>query len=176
VVSNYLKTQVKKWTTIADFSRRVNKTPQYINQCIREGKISKKSLKQHGKRYVINSETAYEDLQKNTSYINKHPVNDEAVDKINKAGTKGMSLADAQKIQAQYKAALLKLEYEEKSGALVPLAQVETDFFNIARMTRDAILNIPGRISAELASITDVHSISEKLTTELTEALEELSL
>ena len=91
------------------------------------------------------------------------------------AGTSGMSLADAQRLQAQYKAALMKLEYEEKSGTLVKQEQVDIDFFNCARRARDAILNIPGRVSAELAIVTDIHVVSQKLTTELTAALEELS-
>ncbi len=90
-------------------------------------------------------------------------------------GIGGMSMADAQKLQAKLKAALLKLDYDERVGALVSASQVEKDFFNVARLVRDAILNIPDRISAELASITDVHVISEKLTAELTVALEELS-
>ena len=91
------------------------------------------------------------------------------------AGTKGMSMADAQKLQAQYKAAILKLDYEERTGKLILAASVDKDFFDIARLTRDAILNIPDRVSAELASMTDTHVISEKLTAELTQALEGLS-
>ena len=100
----------------------------------------------------------------------------EEIVNVEEATSEGMSLADAQKLQAQYKAALLKLEYDEKSGALTSMAKVKIDFFNIARTTRDAILNIPAKISAELASITDAHIVSEKLTSELIEALEELSL
>ena len=102
-------------------------------------------------------------------------IPEDAEEKTTKAGTGQLSLADAQRIQAQYKAALMKLEYEEKSGELVKVSKVEADFFNIARMVRDSILNIPDRISAELASTTDTHVVSEKLTTELVAALEELS-
>ena len=103
----------------------------------------------------------------------KIPV--DVAEKTDAAGTSKMTLAKAQQIQGQYKAALLKLEYEEKSGKLIPLEKVETDFFNIARRTRDAILNIADRISADLANDNDQHSVSVKLTEELTQALEELS-
>jgi hypothetical protein len=92
-----------------------------------------------------------------------------------KAGTQGMSLADAQKLQAQYKAALLKLEYEQKSGRLTDVGQAEIDAFNFSRRIRDAIQNVPDRICAELASCTDVHRVREKLNAAYNEALEELS-
>jgi len=87
-----------------------------------------------------------------------------------------MTLADAQKLQAQYKAALMKLEYEEKSSKLIPVEKVESDWFNIARVTRDAVLNISDRISSEIATISDVHLVNKRMTEELNKALEALSL
>ena len=175
-----MKIETKNFVSISEFAKSINKTHRYINKLIENGKITKQSLEQKGKRFLIDPVSAVIDINNNTSYINKKqtitPDNmQELEQKIRQAGTQGMSLANAQRIQAQYKAALLKLEYEEKIGKFVLLAQVETDFFNIARLTRDAILNIPGRVSAKLASTNDVHTISESLTAELTEALEELS-
>ena len=95
--------------------------------------------------------------------------------KTKEAGTAGLTMADAQRLQAQYKAALLKLDYEERSGKLVKVETVDRDFFNAARMVRDAILNIPSRISADLANDHNAHSVSEKLTAELIQALEDLA-
>lgn len=95
--------------------------------------------------------------------------------KVKTAGVGQLSLVEAQRIQAQFKAALLKLEYEEKLKTLVKREQVDVDFFNIARRVRDAILNIPDRIGAELASSTDIFVVKEKLTKSLIQALEELS-
>lgn len=105
----------------------------------------------------------------------KRPTPPEMEQTAKKAGTQDMTLADAQKLQAQYKAALLKLDYEQKSEQLVEVAKVKLEAFEMARTVRDSILNIPDRISAELASCTDVHEINQKLTVTLTEALEELS-
>lgn len=176
-----LKKQEKKWVSIPTFAKMVGKTPEHIRNTIKDGKITPESCKKTGKRISVNPALATIDLENNTSHINKKPIPGiktikEFEQKTKATGTKGMSLADAQKLQAQYKAALLKLEYDEKSGALTPMAKVKTDFFNIARTTRDAILNVPARISAELASMSDVHLVSEKLTAELIAALEELSL
>jgi len=176
------------WITPIAYAERVGKSARQINRSIVRGAITRKSLKKRGKRFLINPEKADQDLKENLSYINqkplktdkekehkKTPTNTEIKTKTKAAGTSGMSLADAQRLQAQYKAALMKLEYEEKSGTLVKQEQVDIDFFNCARRARDAILNIPGRVSAELAIVTDIHVVSQKLTTELTAALEELS-
>lgn len=179
------------WLTAPQYAERIGRTRQYITKLVRTGKISKKSLKKGSKKILINPDLADSDLVDNLSHVNKKkskaetqngnkrkqktvpPAEIEA--KTKTAGTKGMSLADAQKLQAQYKAALLKLEYEEKSGKLVQVEDVEKDAFDMARIVRDAILNIPDRISAELASEKDPHIVSQKLTEELTSALEDLS-
>ena len=68
-----------------------------------------------------------------------------------------------------------KLEYEEKSGDLLKKDAVKKSAFETGRKVRDAILNIPDRVGAELASITDVFIVKEKLSKELIQALEELS-
>jgi phage terminase Nu1 subunit (DNA packaging protein) len=68
-----------------------------------------------------------------------------------------------------------KLKADSAEGSFVPVAQVEKDFFDIGRRVRDSILNVPDRISADLASDTSAHSINDKLIRELTQALEELS-
>jgi len=176
------------WITPIEYADRVGKSARQINRSIVRGSITRKSLKKRGKRFLIDPEKADQDLKENLSYINqkplktdnkkehkKTPTNTEIKSKTKVAGTSGMSHADAQRVQARLKAALMKLEYDEKSGLLVKKEQVDIDFFNCARRARDAILNIPGKVSAELAAITDIHVVSQKLTTELTAALEELS-
>jgi len=104
------------------------------------------------------------------------PTSEDQQKIIKKAGLdKKQSLADSQAQKALYDAAIRKLDFEERDGELLKKSDVEKDAYNMARIIRDAILNIPDRISAELASMTDVHVISEKLNAELNQALEELS-
>jgi hypothetical protein len=171
-------------------SRSISRQTAY--KYIRQGKISVSVSTLNGKK-KINPDVADQELEDNLDRVyNPRPkktgarieaekpkpppaIPPDAPEKTAQAGTSEMTLARAQQIQAQYKAALLKLEFEEKNGKLIPLEQVETDFFNIGRRFRDAVLNIPDRVSAGLASDTDQHSIAMKLTEELTQALEELS-
>jgi len=89
--------------------------------------------------------------------------------------TDNLTLSEAQTWQARYRAGLLELAYKKEQGELAVLKDVERDVFNMARRVRDAILNIPDRISPELASTTDTHQVNVKLTRELIQALEELA-
>jgi len=92
-----------------------------------------------------------------------------------KAGTAGLSFHDARTLAQRYKAALLRLELDEKTGRLVDSEQVKVSAFNKARQVRDALLNIPDRISPILAAETDEAKVSEIMTHELKAALEELT-
>jgi phage terminase Nu1 subunit (DNA packaging protein) len=64
---------------------------------------------------------------------------------------------------------------DEAEGRVIPVDQATDDFFTIGRTFRDAILSIPGRLGPEMASITDVHQATFKLTEALHDALLELS-
>ncbi len=165
-------------------------SPRYIRDLIKRGQIVPSATQTRGRRKWINWELADKSIAKNVHTLHPgraprklKPKNVEAksgqipaaVDETVKAAdTKGMSFADAKTIQAQYQAALLKLEYGERSKALIKVTDVDLEFFNISRTVRDAILNVPGRVSAELTGVTEQHIIEAKIMAGLTEALEEL--
>jgi len=143
---------------------------------IKQGKLAG-CLVKFGKYNKIDRDLADAALAHNLDRIyNPSPKSQQRMKNVTPPETNTMSLADAQKVQAQYKAALLKLEFDEKSGKLIPAEDVKTTAFDLGRRVRDYLLNIPNRISAELATKTDVHDINEKLTLEITQALEELSI
>ncbi len=87
----------------------------------------------------------------------------------------GPSYAQSRAIREAYQARLAKLEYEEKSGKLVPVDQVKADAFNAARQVRDALLNISGRIAHQLAHEKDPARISARIDDEIREALSGLA-
>lgn len=68
-----------------------------------------------------------------------------------------------------------ELVYLERSGKLVDAEKVRSQAFRSARIVRDAIMNIPNRLAAELAAETDPSRCHAHLTAALNEALEELS-
>lgn len=83
----------------------------------------------------------------------------------------GPSYAQSRAIKEAYLARLAKLEYEEKSGAVVRTDNVKVAWFNILRVLRDRILNLPDRLAPLLAAETDPKTIREFLDAELRQIL-----
>ncbi len=70
---------------------------------------------------------------------------------------------------------LLEVKAKAEIGELVAVEEVKRDAFNVARVVRNNLLNIPNRVSALLASLSDTEKIHKTLTEEITNSLEELS-
>ncbi len=87
---------------------------------------------------------------------------------------KAPSYADSRAIREAYGARMAKLEFEEKMGSLVSAERARADAFKTARITRDALLSLPDKISHELAAEADPHTCHVILTKALIEALDQL--
>lgn len=74
-----------------------------------------------------------------------------------------------------YEALLKKLEYERESGKLIPIAQVETEAFNAARLMRDKLLNIPDKVIPQLIGKTDIFEMKQILRKEIHDSLVNLT-
>lgn len=85
------------------------------------------------------------------------------------------TLVESKTIEAAYKAQLARIEFEEKSGALIDAGKVKQQAFKLARLTRDAMLAIPDRVSAEIAGFTDPFQIHQRLAAEIRGAMDEIS-
>lgn len=77
-------------------------------------------------------------------------------------------------IRESYEARMAKLKFEEASGKLIDAEQVKLEQFTAGRQIRDAIMAVPDRISAKLASITDPHAVHRELHAELVAALDRI--
>lgn len=85
------------------------------------------------------------------------------------------SFAKAKAVRETLTAKILQLDYEEKTGKLVNADEVKVVWFNLARTIRDTLLNIPERISAELAAESDEFKVHKALQNEIYKVLEVLS-
>jgi len=79
------------------------------------------------------------------------------------------------RIERWYKAQSEKMKYEKQRGQLVEVEKIEAQYFKLARITRDAILNIPNRVAGEVAAEKDPHKVHKILTHAINEALEQLT-
>ena len=75
----------------------------------------------------------------------------------------------------QAKAELAQMELDDKKGKFLDRKAVEKQAFEEATRVRESLLNIPSRISAELAAMRDQGEVEIFLEREVREALSELS-
>lgn len=89
------------------------------------------------------------------------------------ATTGGPSYAQSRAVREAYNARLAKLDYEERTGALVRTDAVKVAWFKILRVLRDRAMNLPDRLSPVLASETDQKIIRSLLEEELRQILDD---
>ncbi len=85
------------------------------------------------------------------------------------------SLEDSKKIYWSSKGLREKLQLSIDRGELISKASVEKDAFEMGRAVRDALQNIPSRVSAVLAATKTEAEIEKILDKEIRQALESLS-
>ena len=93
----------------------------------------------------------------------------------NSSGITVPAFQESRAIREAYQARITKLEYEQKKGILIERDAVKANSANTAKIVKDNLRLIPGKLSAELASETDPHTIEQKLMGAIDEVLLELS-
>lgn len=83
--------------------------------------------------------------------------------------------ADARTRTERVRGELLEVELAEKRGILVNADEVKQAMFQKARISRDAIMAIPARLSSQLAAETDPAKVHDLLTVELRKVCAELA-
>lgn len=81
---------------------------------------------------------------------------------------------ESQARREMFKAHLTELEYLEQVGKLVKADDVDREWFELARLVRDTMLNIPARLADVLARETDQRKIHDLLEAEIYQALESI--
>ncbi|MDP2689896.1 MAG: hypothetical protein Q8P48_07260 [Deltaproteobacteria bacterium] len=78
-------------------------------------------------------------------------------------------------IREAYEARIKKLDYEVKKGKLINADEVRVAAFNVARVTRDKLMNIPERLAPLLVGVGDIHEAHKLLGSEIRLICEELA-
>lgn len=86
-----------------------------------------------------------------------------------------VSFNDAKTRKEFYQAKQAELDYLERAGDLVAVKDVRRGAFHSGRLLRDALMNIPDRLSQSLAANTDPDRIHEILTEEISGALNDFT-
>lgn len=146
--------------TKTKFAQKHGFSKQYVSELVRKGKIVPDS------NGLLDEDEADYMLELNRSVT---PSKKSDQNNINYLYAKSRLQNEIEKGK------LLKLERAEKEQSLIPAEEVRKTLFTKGRVLRDALLNVPDRVSAELAGISDEKQIHKILTREITDCLEELS-
>lgn len=160
---------------LSEYGRRRGVSPEAVRRAIQSGRL-KNAVSRDGKgNPKIDPDVADKEWAENTSDNRGWNARENAKKTAEKDTQVSGTLNQSRAVKEAYLARLAKLEYEEKSGKLVPAADVKNEAFRVARIVRDNMLNIPDRVSSELAAQTDQVQIHKMLTEEIRKALEAIS-
>lgn len=96
------------------------------------------------------------------------------------SGASAANYAKARAVRETFAAKLAQLEFEERSGSLIPVEQVKLSQHSQGMRVREAVLNIPDRIAAALSAALgkdiDPHTVHVTMESELRTILQELAV
>ena len=73
-----------------------------------------------------------------------------------------------------FRARARKLDFELRSGKLIPSDEVKVKWFTLVRQIRDKLLAMPVKLAPQLAALNDVREVRELLDAEITALLRAL--
>jgi hypothetical protein len=153
--------------TVAEFAARKGVSPQAVRKAIKSGRLKRAVERKGPRNYVIDPEIAELEWSRNTE-----PQYQRTAEQINagKARARGEEVPDpgplpppgskggagtyasAKAAAEGYKAMLLKLDYEERSGKLLDKAAAERAFAAAGMQVRDAVMRTSQQMVGEIAT------------------------
>ena len=163
---------------VTDLANRLGVTKGRVSQLHKKGAFGDTFTRLNNRRYIIDIEAAVENVKKYSDPVARGHKNkiarlnltdtppeqrtDDRRQRTDDGGQRaetaktielaGMSFSAARTLKEQYNAEMKKLDYEERSGKLLRDEDVRKGAFEMYRKTRDSLLNIIDRISAQLAA------------------------
>jgi len=139
----------------AEYARHRGVSRQYISRLAKAGVL----VMRGGKVDVAASDAVLDDRpEKISEAATSGPV---------EAGAQTTTYAQAKLADMLFRARLRKLEYETKSGKLIPTDEVKAVWFKQARQIRDKLLAVPAKLAPQLAALGEVRAVRELLDTEI---------
>lgn len=131
--------------SMREYARLRGLDKEAVRRAVIDGRLSE-SVTRNGSRYDIDPQLADKEWRQNTDPSKQN----------NTKGPKlagGASYSQARAVKEMYSARLTQLDFEERAGSLVKKEDVKLAAFQTARLTRDAMLNIPARVVNEIVAL-----------------------
>jgi hypothetical protein len=177
--------------SVSEYARRRGVTHPAVFKAIKDGRLLKSVSRDARSRPHIDPVLADQEWARNTDEAQQRPreqqrkaeapigqqalFGDVGNTKRNELDEQNSKAASAWRVNRALREAaeaqLKTLELRERQRELVVGADVSTAAFETGRALREAILNVPNLISAELARTSDSHAVHEILTRALIRAL-----
>jgi hypothetical protein len=172
--------------SLSAFATRMHVTPQAVSAAVRRRRL-KRSIAHDasGRPFISDFAVASLEWQENRSRLAPlaspvgtsapAPVPTSALEEVPPAAADPVaspSLVDAQTAAMIERARKFRMENDLREGLLLEVGQAARAAFEFARVLREAVLNVPARVSAELAAETDATRVHLRLERALREALE----
>jgi hypothetical protein len=141
---------------IGELAHLLKRDPKAIRFAVSRGRITRRP------DGLFDADQAMAEWEANTLHERSHsankvlemaPANDSPLE--NGKPAKASAYAKARAVAQIYEARLKKLKYEERAGNLVPACDVADAAYRMMSCLKEALMNIPARIAAQLAVESD---------------------
>lgn len=160
--------------SVTDFAKLIGVTGPAVSLAIKRGRLVKSVEVLPNGRFLIDAAVGRIEFEDNK----RRGARNSREFKERKAAAEsaeGADLMESERRLKHYQAELARVKLEEQEGKLVNAEDVKNQAFKVARAVRDAMMNIPGKVSAEIAGETDQFTIHARLEDEIRQALENLN-
>jgi len=171
-----------------EFAKHIGVSQPRVSKYIKDG-LLKTSVKRNGRWVDIDAKKAVKELGKSldpgrkvkaAGGRKKKKKSDEIDSEVKentaaRAGTGGVDMATARALNEQYKAALKKLEFDQRKGILVNIEDMKRLAFEAGKQIKEHCLAIPDRCGPLVAANSDAFECKQILLEEINIALENLS-
>lgn len=153
--------------SVAEFAAQRGVSPQAVRKAIASGRLKRGVERKGPRNYVIDPEVATLEWERNTAPQKQRTAEQinagkarargedvQAPEPVAPPGNKGGAgtYASAKAAAEGYKAMLLKLDYEERSGKLLDKTSVERGFAAAGMQVRDAVMRTSQQMVGEIAT------------------------
>lgn len=162
-----------------EMARRLDVDEKAVRKGIASGRLREcLGADDRGRVIIIDADLAEQEWKRNAGKVGKGADDGartpQSAPSAETGGTvvEAGSLVEAQRHATNERARKLKMENDVREGRLADVNVVAREAFNAQRAIREAVLNIPARLSGELAAERDATKVHLKLEAALREALE----
>ena len=155
-----------------EFATLIGVSRQAVLAAIKRGRLSKSASKV-GEQWQIDPELGPVEYAQKVDMTRRPPRkgHEPVID-----GESGYpSFNESRAKQVYYEAKLCEMEVKLREGKLIDRDAIRDRSFKLGRQVRDGMLNIPDRISADLAAEMDAFKVHARLTKEIREVLTALA-